>query len=129
MSRGIDGCRSATHPSTKNVPFTANSSKRSSRRVVLPTTRLSSDGHVDRSTVRSKTLTWKESSTSIVMALMIRAGADVDGVTSGAAAQDHGLHGLEDDEQVERDREVLDVVEVVLQLLQGVLGGRAIGVA
>ena len=60
-----------------------------------------------------------------------------DGVTRGRASalhahplsQQDGLDRLEDDEQVERERQVLDVEEVVLQLLQRVLDAGAVGVA
>ena len=43
--------------------------------------------------------------------------------------QDDGLDGFEDDEEVERDRQVLDVEEVVLQLLHRVFDAGAVGVA
>ena len=46
-----------------------------------------------------------------------------------AAPEEHGLDRREDDEQVERDRQVLDVEEVVLQLLHRVFDARAVGVA
>ena len=43
--------------------------------------------------------------------------------------QEHGLDRLEDDEEIERHRHVLDVEEVVLQLLHRVLDAGAVGVA
>ena len=46
-----------------------------------------------------------------------------------APPQDHRLDRLDDDEQVERERQVLDVEEVVLQLLHRVLDAGAVGVA
>src|SRR5690606_25187245 len=48
---------------------------------------------------------------------------------SRAPPEQNRLDGGQDDVEVERDRHVLDVEQVVLQLLQRVLGGRAVGVA
>src|SRR5262245_36170736 len=50
-------------------------------------------------------------------------------ITSGSLSQQYGLDGVEDDERVERERQVLDVEQVVLQLLQRVLDAGAVGVA
>src|SRR5574340_927035 len=46
-----------------------------------------------------------------------------------ALSPQHDLCGLEQDHQIEEQAVVLDVVEVVLQLVHGILVGRAIGVA
>ena len=48
---------------------------------------------------------------------------------AGALAREHHAHGLEQDHQVQQQRVVLDVVEVVLQLLLRVLDRRAVLVA
>src|SRR4029077_20629728 len=47
---------------------------------------------------------------------------------SGSAPQDNGLDGLENDEEIEAEGEILDVVEIVLKLLQRVFDRRAIRV-
>src|SRR5690349_13464363 len=49
-------------------------------------------------------------------------------MASGPLSEDDRLDRLDDDEQVERDGRVLDVVEVVLQLLHGILHAGAIRV-
>ena len=46
----------------------------------------------------------------------------------GAAAEEDGLGGVEEDGEVEEEGGVLDVEEVVLELLAGVFGGVAVGV-
>src|SRR4051812_26172227 len=46
-----------------------------------------------------------------------------------ASPQEHGLDRLDDDEQIELHRHVLDVEQVVLQLLHRVLEAGAVGVA
>src|SRR5262247_60584 len=50
-------------------------------------------------------------------------------ITSGSLLQQHRLDGVEDDEHVERERQVLDVEQVVLKFLQGVFDAGPIGVA
>src|SRR4029453_3145621 len=49
--------------------------------------------------------------------------------SSRASPRDDGLDGLEDDDDVERHLQVLDVVQVVLQLLDGVLNAGAVRIA
>src|SRR6185503_14767866 len=48
--------------------------------------------------------------------------------SSGTASEDYGLDRLEHDVEVERERQVLDIEEVVLQLLQRVFLAGAVGV-
>src|SRR6476660_1876609 len=50
-------------------------------------------------------------------------------ITSGSLPQQHGLHGIENDEDIEGERQVLDVEQVVLQLLQRVFDAGPVGVA
>src|SRR5262245_350744 len=50
-------------------------------------------------------------------------------ITSRSLLQQHGLDGVEDDEHVERERQVLDVEQVVLKFLQRVFDAGAVGVA
>src|SRR6185295_9199730 len=40
--------------------------------------------------------------------------------------KENHLYGIEDDEEVEEEREILDVVEVILQLLECVLDRRSV---
>src|SRR6185503_7430528 len=47
-------------------------------------------------------------------------------ITSGSLSQQYGLDGVEDDEHVERERQVLDVEQVVLQFLQRVFDAGAV---
>src|SRR6266581_3262098 len=44
-------------------------------------------------------------------------------------SQNHGLHGAENDEQIQRKGQILDVEEVVLQFLQCVFDACAVRVA
>src|SRR5262245_11484031 len=47
---------------------------------------------------------------------------------SRAPAQDDRFHRREQDDHVERDRHVLDVEQIVLELLEGILDAGAVGV-
>src|SRR5215471_10991601 len=49
-------------------------------------------------------------------------------ITSRSLPQQHGLHRIENDEDIEGEREVLDVEQVVLQFLQGVFDAGSVGV-
>src|SRR5512138_3816034 len=49
-------------------------------------------------------------------------------ITSRSLSQQYGFDGVEDDEQVERERQVLDVEQVVLQFLQRVFDAGAVGI-
>src|SRR5688572_400297 len=51
------------------------------------------------------------------------------GPFTGSPREEYDLHGMQEDEHIEKDRHVLDVVEVVLQLFPCVLDGGAVGVS
>src|ERR1700733_12253552 len=48
---------------------------------------------------------------------------------SAAAFSVHDFHGLDQDQQVEQQVVILDVVQIVLQLLDGIRLGRSVGIA
>eukprot|EP01041_Mallomonas_annulata_P019862 gene19862-39402_t len=55
--------------------------------------------------------------------------ATLRGRSASALSQQHHLHRVDQDQQVEEEAVVLHVVQVVLQLLDGIINGRAILVA
>src|SRR5262245_58854798 len=58
-----------------------------------------------------------------------RRGAVAGPMSAGPSAEHDDLHGLHENQEVEKDGEVLDVVEVVLELLARILDRRAVSVA
>ena len=62
-----------------------------------------------------------------------RGGAHQSGGAQGASAralrENHHLQGFQENDQIQEQRQILDVVEIVLQLLQGVFDRRRIGIA
>src|SRR4029450_888690 len=64
----------------------------------------------------------------MVIAFVTERGGATSRITSGAPSEKDGLDGREDDEQVEGDRQVLDVEQVVLQLLHRVFDAGPVGV-
>ena len=116
------GKRSATHPSTKNVAVTPRSLNSPSRRSVFA-------AHAALESVPSISRHDPVEDADVKVVLHVDGHRVHDGRHFAPRRSQDGFHREEKDEQVERDREVLHVEEIVLKLLHRILDAGAVGVA